>query len=378
MTSRQIKVVAILVPILLLLAGFFGSKYFASLKKEPPRKPISKVSRRVASEIIQYSTHEVELQAFGRVASSQSLTLGAEVPGRLISGEVALKVGQVFKKGQVLFRIDDREFTLQLKARKAEFLRLLSNILPDYKLDFPDTYQPLLDFYERIKIDRPLPAVPKLDSRQLTYLSSQQVVSLYYQIQADEERLEKHTYIAPFNGSIAELNQQEGAFVSNASNIGRIIRTDEMEVELPIKLRDISWIKKGQSLALQGEQEGEEWNGQISRVSDFVDPRLQAVNIYVKVKKSETKPLPYEGMYLRANIPGRRVEKAMRVSRRALYSNNQVYMVKNEKLYKQTINLLRLDPETFLFNGLTEGDTLIVEALTMPIEGASVTSFFNN
>lgn len=335
------------------------------------------VARKASAAIVRYTTHEVELQSFGRVSASQVVALGTEVPGRLLAGDVPLKVGQSFKAGQVLFRIDEREFALQLKARKADFLRALSALLPDYKLDFPDSYKPLQDFYESIHLDRPLPPVPHFDARQLTYLSGQQVVSLYYQIKADEEKLAKHRIYAPFNGSISELNQQEGAFVTAASNIGRIIRTDEMEVELPLKLRDISWVKQGTNITLVGDGEGELWNGKVSRVAEYIDPRLQAVNIYVLVKKEGNKPLPYEGMYLRATIPGRRVERAMEAPRKALYSNAQVFLAKDGKLFKQGVNLLRLESETFLFNGLAEGDTLITESLTMPTEGAAINPFFN-
>ncbi len=48
--------------------------------------------------------------AFGRVQTAQSLDLLSEVSGRMFEGQVRLKEGQNFRKGTLLFYIDDESY----------------------------------------------------------------------------------------------------------------------------------------------------------------------------------------------------------------------------------------------------------------------------
>ena len=47
------------------------------------------------------------------------------------------KVGNEFKKGQTLIRLQSSDLKLEIKSVKSEFLSLLIQCLPDIKIDYP-------------------------------------------------------------------------------------------------------------------------------------------------------------------------------------------------------------------------------------------------
>ena len=79
----------------------------------------------------------------GRVVSGNDVLLVSEAAGKIEQGEVRLKKGTSFKKGQLLATIYKDEAELALKARISKFMNALTNILPDMKVDFPDEYENL-------------------------------------------------------------------------------------------------------------------------------------------------------------------------------------------------------------------------------------------
>jgi multidrug efflux pump subunit AcrA (membrane-fusion protein) len=87
------------------------------------------------------------------------------------------------------------------------------------------------------------------------------------------------------------------------------------------------------------------------------------VDVYVSVDPADGKPL-LNGVFLEARIPGRNVENAFSVPRRALYENSYVYRVVDGRLDHCDVTIAhRSDDSVVVETGLNDGDTVVVELL---------------
>jgi len=62
----------------------------------------------------------------------------------------------------------------------------------------------------------------------------------------------------------------------------------------------------------------------------------------------------------------------MAIPRRAVFNANEVFVVKDGSLKKSTINVIKVNQETLVFDGLDEGTILVTEPLAGAAEGTKV------
>lgn len=366
------KIIILIITLLIIFLGVELKNFFASKKKEPKKVSPPSGERIVKVKPVAYTEYQAGIIAFGRVSSAQSVVMVAEVGGRLMQGTIPLKEASRFNKGDIIYKIDDREARYNLQSQKSDFLNNVASTLADIKIDFPEELSKWENFLQQIEITKPLPDLPELKSRkEKTFISNRKLLNQYYAIKSAEERLAKFIFIAPYNGSIAQLNIEEGSILNPGANIGRIIRTDEMEAEIPVKAENVKWIEKGMPVKLYSENKSMNWEGKVVRIGDYVDPNTQSIKVYVALTPNNQFKL-YEGIYLQAEIEGKNVVNTMEIPRKALINNNQVFVVENDKLILKSINIHKVNSNTLIFSGLETGELVVVESLVNVAENSSV------
>jgi len=368
------KITFVVVALIILLGGSAAlSMMFVSMKPEPPRIPDNRMKRFVKAETVAYTDIVSPLSREGRMVSSNELMLVAEASGKILTGQVPLRKGTSFRKGQLIASIYSDEVELAIKARKSHYLTTLSNLLPDIKIDYPDRYESFLKFFNSIEMDKKLPELPEIkDEKIKIFLSSRSVISEYYGIQQDEKRLERHKLFAPFNGTVAQVNFEVGAYVNTGGQIAKLIRTDELEVEVPVENAQSQWIKIGDKVQVFSQNREIVKTGVVVRKSDFVDPSSQGRSIFVRVNNNNGGEEIYTGEYKLVVFPGQMIQKAMEIPRNAVFNSNEVFTVVNGALKKKTVNVLKWNETTLIFNGLEEGEKIVAEPLINAKENTPV------
>lgn len=280
------KITFIIVSLIVLLGGSFAlSELFVSLKPEPPRRPESDAKRYVKAEAVKYLDIVSPLSREGRVASSNEVVLVSEAAGKIEAGQVTLKKGASFKKGQLIARIYKDEVELALKASKSRFLNVLTQILPDIKVDFPNSYDRFLAFFNSVDLNKDLPELPQANNEKLKiYLASRNILSDYYGIRQDEKRLSRHTFYAPFDGTFTTVNFEVGAYVNAGGQIAKMIRTDQLEIEVPVENHQSEWIKIGDKVNVFSRDRTSSSPGKVVRKANFVDATSQSRSVFVQVQ----------------------------------------------------------------------------------------------
>jgi multidrug efflux pump subunit AcrA (membrane-fusion protein) len=358
--------------VLLLALGFFGMKGLSSLEPDPKVKPPQKIKRYAEAQAVKYKTITSQTKATGRVASQNFVDLSSEVQGKILRGQLPLKKGQSFRKGQLLVRIFSEEAQYALKARKSRFLNSIANLLPDFKIDYPESHQKWLKFFEETDINKSIPPLPEIKSgREKVYLTSKNILSDYYAIKSEEVRLSKYALYAPFTGTFSEVYAEVGSIANPGAKIARMIRTDKLELEASVEPYDAKFINKGDRVSITSEGGKEEYKGTVLRISDFVDPQTQSVSVFISIHNNHRARI-YQGEYMRAVFSDIKVDSAMLIDRSAVMNHNEVFTVKEGRLKKEPINIIKTNEETMIFNGLPEGTMVVTEALVNAKENTEI------
>ena len=356
--------ILIILPIVILLVGFVAMGILISMKKEQPKRSTVALPKIVAAEVVKLKDIPSQITAYGRLMSAQPITLFSEVSGEIMRGSVPFKPAQSFKKGDLLLKIDDRQIKLEINTAKSDFLNALASVLPELKVDFPEEYEKYQTYFDCCGFDEKLGELPETENQKVKlYLSRFNVYKLYFAVRNLEIRLEKHYFFASFHGSIVSADLRVGSTVRVGSQLGQIINLENLEVELPVPAIDIQWLDRSKPVIFISSEIAGQWQGKIQRIGSNINPRTQSIQVFASVDRGNQNGL-YNGVFLKAQIPGTIIKNGISIPQKAIYENKFVYTIKDGKLDYREVDISFKEPESVIATGgLANGDMLVVEML---------------
>jgi membrane fusion protein (multidrug efflux system) len=360
--SKKKNLIIVLVALVILAVGFAGMSLLSSLRKESPKKDPELREIVVSAEAVALGEVAAEIVAYGRLKSAQPVVINSEVNGTLQLGDVSFRPGQRFQRGQLLIKVDTRQIKLEISTAKSELLKAMASVLPDIKVDFPDAYDVWQDYFNLCSFDRPVPPLPEAVNNSIKlYLARFNVYNIYFSIRDLEIRHEKHFIRAPFDGAIIGADLRPGSNVRSGTHIGEIISLEELEMVVPLTVDDVQWIELDQPVLLTSAELRGEWHGKIRRIGKTIDQQTQTVQVYILVDDADQL---YDGIFLKASIPGLTVASAVRFPRSALYRQKYVYLIEDDVLAFRQVEVVRRETDSIIVNGgLSEGDMLVTDIL---------------
>ncbi len=357
MKLRHLIILLVFFAVLALMVMRIAGNKVENKKHTPP--PATKKYVHVVKVVL--DSIPIVVTGNGRVSSAHKINITSEVQGMLLKGNVPLKAGEKFSKGQLLFSINSDEAELLLKARKSNYLNLIATSLPDIRIDYSDNFDAWKNFFQTIEVDNKLPELPLIKSGQeKVFLASRNILGEYYSIKSDEARLAKYNFYAPFNGSIMKVNAEEGTVVNPGTSVAEIIKENDLEIEIPIDESNINLVKIGAEVILSNQQT--KWIGKVVRIGNYVNETSQSIPIYIEIN---AKDKLLNGMYLTANIKCGYIEGAFELPRRALTKDNMVYSVaKDSLLQKVSVSVVTVYNETVVVKNIEENTTVVVDPVT--------------
>ncbi len=302
----------------------------------------------------------------GRVASRDITTLSSEVSGRLLATKTPLKVGQRFRKGDVLIEIFNEDVKAQHAALTSSFLTTLASSLPDIKIDIPSEYDKWYNFFKAIDVDKTLPALPTISSdKEKVYLSAKGILSAYYTLLTSEINLEKYQIAAPFNGAYTSVSKEVGAITSLGGEIARMASTDALELVVGVPTTLAQTLAAGTEIDIISDTKSS-YKGRINRISPFVDATTQRVNLYILFTEPSMDII--EGQLLSITMPSNDITEVQEVLREAVIGDTIVYTVVDNKLYTKAVSIVTTTPQYAYITGVSNGDVIVGESLVSPYE----------
>ena len=313
----------------------------AAIDKLDPSRNIPLVTTQLVKDTL--FRHFTEVQ--GDVATKENILIYPEFSGLL--REVYVKEGQKVTKGTILARIDDGGLSSQLAQIEAQ-AALAKTTFERQKRLWEQNIGSEIQYLEA----------------KTTYDAAQNSVN---QIRT---QVGKTVVRAPFTGVIDQVISEQGVVVNPGQNaLFRLVNLDNMYVQASVPENYLGKIKTGTSVVVEIAAIGQQFEGVVRQVGNFINPDNRSFQIEVALPNKEGQIKP--NLIATVRLNDYTAEKAIIVPENTIQQNSQgqtlVYLFEKESdstgvakrvivetgyTYKQDIEILK---------GLEPGDQIIVE-----------------
>lgn len=330
----------------------------------------------------------IQLRSYGNVMPYKQTELSAEVAGNVVSVLPQFLVGSFFNRGDILLRIDDRDYEADLKQAESVVARARSKLA----LEESRSNSALQDWLALH------PGRTAVDANALTLRKPQleearaELESALANRSKMQSNLERTVIRAPYNGLVRTRLVDEGQFVSRGGVLGLIYATDYAEIRLPIPEKQLEYLDlpdgrtDGHPLVSLGASVGDTtyyWYGRIVRAENVLDERSRNFFVVAMVSdpyglgllpkaRSSYVPLRY-GVFVNAVIRGRTLENLLVLPRNLLNTDNTVWVIENQLLRERTVKVLQTDgSEIYVYEGIAAGEMVNMSPLGSILPGTAV------
>lgn len=372
MTTRQI--VLSILGVLIIIASFFGAKMIVDSKTTPRPRP-AKVVKTVFVDTVQNSNISIVVPANGNLVAKRRVELYAEVQGVFRSGSKLFKPGQEYRAGETIIRIDAEEYYASVQSAKSNLYNLITSIMPDLRLDYPEVSSKWQDYLNDFDINKTTPELPELSTEKEKYfISGRGILTNYYDIKNMEQRLAKYYIRAPFNGVLTEALVTEGTLIRSGQKLGEFIDPGLYELEVAISKSFSDLLQPGEKVSLTNLERTKTYEGKVSRINARVDQASQTITAFIEVKDDTLR----EGMYLEANLNARQEENAIEIDRGLLLENDRIFVVRDSILDVIPVQPVYFTDRKVVLKEVPDGTTIIAKPVVGAYQGMLVKIFEGN
>lgn len=366
MKKRQIIIVA--VAILIIVIARLASNAIGEPKERP--KPVSKEKvNTVFVDTVILGDIPIIVQTTGRVEAVERAELFGEIQGIMLSDGGRFRAGNRFRRGEVLIAVKSDDQRAQVVSVRSEFMRALTAVMPDIRLDHPNDYGIWSEFLNQADAQDGIPPLPSDIPESLErFLTGKGILSSYYSVRAAEAQMQKYRLTAPFDGVLTEALVDPGTVIRPGQRVGLFIKPGIYEVETAVDVRTIERINVGQEVRVTESETGRNWIGRVSRVNAALDPNSQLCSFFTRLEESEIR----DGMYLETQVQARTAKDAFSVSRSTLLEGDAVYVIREGFLQRQPIQVAHITGGQAVIQGLEEGMLVLEQVPPDVFEGMRV------
>ncbi|UXP31916.1 efflux RND transporter periplasmic adaptor subunit [Reichenbachiella agarivorans] len=361
--------ITIVLGVALIVAGIFGAKKIAGSKKEFTKVSEKSIST-IFTEKVKNGSQAIHIIESGRLTAKTKAELYAEVQGVMQATSKEFKAGVRYSKGQVLINIRSNESYAKLQAQKSTLQNLITSILPDLRLDYPDAYKKWNDYVVNFDLDKTIAPLPETTTdKEKYFITGKNIYTTYYNTKNLEIIQSKYQIRAPFNGVLTETLVNPGTVIRTGQKLGEFIDPAVYELEIAISHSMVSALAPGQNVKITAPGVTDKtWTGKVARINGKVDATTQTVLIFIDVKGENLK----EGLYLEAHIEGQKLDNVYEVDRKLLIEGSKLYTVVDHKLVLVPITIMHKTQSTVIVSGLADNTEIASKIIPGAYEGMEV------
>jgi RND family efflux transporter MFP subunit len=257
--------------------------------------------------------------ADGSIRTPQWVNVKTKVGGEL--QKVLVRDGDRVRKGQVLARIDSREYEITLEESRYRHLQALSQMAAEADT-FTVNHKAVADFttarddlekmfkrgnlsreeYQNRLLELEMRSLQKGAFREAVF---QQRTGLAEARMAEERaklNLEYTEIRAPFAGIVQGLTMVTGENVSVGTSVCTIYNNDNLEASLNVLEADLGNLREGRPVLLAVPATGDTLKAKVDVISPTLDQATRTIEVLVRFENPEGRYRP--GMFVRAQIAG--------------------------------------------------------------------------
>ena len=358
------KIILSIIGVFIIVASVYGAMMIVKNKNQTRPRP-AKVVKTVFVDTVQNQVVPIIVPANGNLVAKQRFELFSEVQGVFRKGSRLFKAGQTYRKGEVIINIDAAEYYASVQSAKSDLYNLITSIMPDLRLDYPENYEKWQNYLNSFDIDKTTPPLPEMsDDKEKYFISGRGILTSYYNVKNLEQRLSKYTIRAPYSGVLTEALVTEGTLIRSGQKLGEYIDTKVYELEVAISKTYSDLLKLGEEVELTNLEKSKSYKGKVSRINGKVDQASQTITAFIEVSNPDLK----EGMYLEANLNAKEEKDAIEVDRSLLLENEQVFVVRDSVLDLLDVRPVYFSDKKVVLKEVPDGTVMVAK----PVVGAYV------
>lgn len=378
--------------------------------KQPSRAPDNAPQMSVKTQVLAAQNYQVNVESYGTVSPRTQSLLVAQVAGQIVHVSENFDNGGFFQAGDSLLTIDDRDYRADVKIAEAQLLAAQASL----EEEKAQSELALRDWKSLGRASQPndfLLRKPQLKAAEANLISAQ---SNLEKVRLD---LERTTIIAPYDGRVMRSNVDLGQVVSVNSVLGEIYATSKLEVRLPIRDRDLTYIDlpevyRNSKVADQvfprvelfsGLVANQVWQGAVVRTESAIDSASRQLHVIAEIddpyatlnaeiveftiapstssqslvdrskNQAGRQPQIKIGQYVTAKVAGKMLENAIVIPVSAVYQGSFVYVVEEGVLQRKPIRIAwQNQVEALIGDGLAVGQELVLSSLGQVFSGTPV------
>ncbi len=384
----------VLLPIVIVFGCASLMRKMIGNKDDPKRASPPSPLVRVEATRLQPKDYQVVLETRGTVRPRTQISIIPEVSGRVISISPSLRAGGFFETDEVLLEIDPGDYEIAVTvAEGAEAQAAATLAEEEARAD------QARDNWKRLgKTGEPTPLVlrePQLKQAQANLAAAKAQVA-----QANRD-LARTKIRGPFAGRVTAKLVDVGQFISSSTPIAEAYAVDYVEIRLPLRNDDLSFVdlpesyrnaeasgKEGPPVRFVGRLGGivSEWSGRVVRVEGAIDEQSRQLFVVAQVDDPYRKPEdggpPMKiGLFVDAYVDGKILGNVFILPRAAVRPSGELLLIdENNKLSRQRVEPIFSDEDHIIVandpegahGGLKAGQVVCLTPLTYPADGASV------
>lgn len=347
--------------------SLFIYKYLVSTKPEAKKVKIEEKTFYVKVMQAKRNNYVPKSDEFGRIVSTRQGDLRFGVPGRVIYISDNFKNGSYVKNGQVLAKLDQKRYLLEVEKLKSDTRELLTQL---------EIRQRQVKRFKSM-LSRKVISQNQYDN-ELILLSKNQsdYVRSKILLEKAEEDLSYTVLRSKFNGILYDIKINKGQFLLSNDKVANIFSVDDLEVEfaVPSKIysnaqnligKDIEVVWEASDTSLKTTK------GKIIRTGGKIIEEEGGGKIIAKIdNKNLSIPL---GAFVRVSYPLDEFLNVLKIPETAIYGN-KVYVVENRIARERTVDIKYKGNGYVIINGdLSDYDQIIITKIPEKLNNQKVT-----
>ena len=349
-----------------------------SVERSPPSPRVAVVDVMVAQPEEQVAL----VTGTGSVQAAQQVQVLPQVSGKVVFQSDEVLPGGRLAKGDVLVRIDARDFQLAVRQQESQVEQAELNLQLELGRQTIAARE-----WELLGDGRPAEDVPLALRRPQLANAERAVEAARSGLDQAKLALERTSLRAPFNALITAESVDLGQVVGPLTAVATLVGTDAFWIQVSIPVDDLAQISfptggdgVGSKARVVQRLRGDDIvrDGSVLRLAGALDPQTRTAQVLIEVRRP-LDPLDgglplLPGAYVEVEIAGKTLEDTVQIPREALYGGSHVWTVTDEEsLSKREVQIAwRADDTVIVDDGLVRGDRVVVSPLSLPIDGMPV------
>lgn len=376
------KLIQFILVIVIIGVALLIAKRLIDTRPEAVKEPVKRSLPVVEVITAKQTEPEVRIITQGAFTAPRESILSAQVNGEIVHVSDQFEVGGIFKKGEVILKLDDTDYKTTLvstQAAESQAQAAIKDAEVALEMEKARVAQAKRDWEKLGRGKEPsalLLRKPQIAAAESRILSAKaNLEQARANVTQAMRNLDRAVIKAPYDCQISMKQLDLGSLASMGAPLCTVFELGSVKVRVPITQEDAGYITAdGTTEVTASAMVGgkmKEWTGVIARSENRIDPQTRSTFMIAQFEGGE---LPPVGMFANIEILGGKMDPVISIPRIALIRQNKVIVINEEnKVNFKEVQVSRTsDKEVFISGGVNAGERVCVTVLNTPMEGMEV------